>query len=317
MFLTLTTDLILIFLASFLTGLILISLFKRFSEKTGMFLDTAEGDILKIHTKKTSLLGGAAIVISVFSSLFFLDQQLILKIAGFFAGLIVIFLTLVIDDLKWKHGSRSKPILKAIMLVSGAAISAFILFFSGIFFSFFPLAVLAIFFNFIYIFLSINSVNYQDGMDGLAGGLVLISLIGFFVLSLLSGNNLGLIISLSSMGAVLAFLFFNFPPAKIFMGDSGAYSLGFILAVLAFIFSKPYNILTVIGPFFVIGIPVFGGIFSNIRRIFLGKSIFLGDRSHFYDKMLSRGFSVKRTLFISCALQIIFVAIGVFLYVYV
>ena len=160
----------------------------------------------------------------------------------------------------------------------------------------------------------INAINYQDGIDGLAGGLVCISLVGFAVISWFSYDSFTLMISMVALGSVIAFLMFNLPPAKMFMGDSGAYSLGFILAVLAMLFSKSYNMYSVLGPVFIIGLPIFDGIYANIRRIVAGKSIFLGDRSHFYDKLMQKGLSVKRTLLVCYSLQIALVLMGVLMY---
>lgn len=94
------------------------------------------------------------------------------------------------------------------------------------------------------------------------------------------------------------------------MGDSGAYFLGLLLAVFCALFSRPYNLASFLGPIFIIGLPLFDGIFTNIRRLLGGKSIFLGDRAHFYDRLLQRGLSPWKTLFISYFLQIISVAIG-------
>ena len=149
----------------------------------------------------------------------------------------------------------------------------------------------------------------------MAAGLVFVSLIGFLVLSLVSGNSFSLALCLILTGAVLSFLLFNFPPAKIFMGDSGAYFLGFMLAVLAMLFSKPYDLLSILGPIFIIGIPFWDGVFTNIRRILKKKSIFLGDRAHFYDRLLKKGFSTKKTLLISYFLQAGSVVIGLLLIV--
>jgi UDP-GlcNAc:undecaprenyl-phosphate GlcNAc-1-phosphate transferase len=176
-------------------------------------------------------------------------------------------------------------------------------------FKFFPNEIIIVITSLVYLFMVINSVNYQDGIDGLAGGLAFVSLLGFAILSFFSGNSFALGASVISLGATLAFLFFNFPPAKIFMGDSGSYSLGFILFVLAITFSKSYNIYSAIGPIFIIGLPILDGVYTNIRRIFSGKSIFLGDRSHFYDKLLKK-FSIKETLVFSYCVQILLVFIG-------
>ncbi|MEK7072711.1 MAG: hypothetical protein AAB969_04020 [Patescibacteria group bacterium] len=83
------------------------------------------------------------------------------------------------------------------------------------------------------------------------------------------------------------------------------------------LFSMPYNFSSILGPVFIIGLPIFDGIFTNIRRLLKGKSIFLGDRSHFYDKLLQKGFSIKKTLAICYALQMVLVAIGILTYIHI
>lgn len=303
-------------LGSFFLGLILLPLFKTFSEKTGKFVDIAEGDVLKIHKNPASILGGLAMILSIFLGFVFLPQEFIVRAFFVALGFLPVFLLGFWDDLKWKHISTSKPFLKFLFLILSVLVSACILFFSEISFNFLPLSIISILLTSVYIFVVINAINYQDGIDGLAGGLVLISLVGFIILSLFLNNNFALIISLVFLGAVLVFMIFNFSPAKIFMGDSGAYSLGFAMTVLAIIFSKPYNIYSALGPIFIIGMPVFDGVFSNIRRMFGGKSIFFGDRDHFYDKLLKR-FSMRKTLLISYSLQILSIVVGLTIYFYV
>ncbi len=293
-----------IFLTSFLISLAITPFLISISKKKKLF-DFPEGDNLKIHKTHVPIFGGMAMLLAICLSLLFfgfLDARFVYTALGCFC---VFFLGLW-DDLKWKHISLRKPHIKFFFLIFCSLASSLFLYLAGINFYLFP------FLTFFYVFILINAVNYQDGMDGQAGFLVLISLLGFYFLSFISGNNFSSVVSLLFSGAVAGFLAYNFPPAKIFMGDSGAYLLGFILAVLAIIFSKD-----IAAHLFIIGLPLFDGVYSNIRRVFKGKSIFLGDREHFYDKMLNKGFSVKKTLFISCALQIIFVAIGVFLYIYV
>ncbi|MCK4454162.1 undecaprenyl/decaprenyl-phosphate alpha-N-acetylglucosaminyl 1-phosphate transferase [Candidatus Parcubacteria bacterium] len=305
-----------IFFIPFLTSLILTPLFKKTAEKYHLY-DIAKGDVLKIHKKPISVFGGLAMLIAVIIGLlFFVFQRQVFdwRIAGIILGSLIVFLLGFWDDLKWKHISQIKPYQKFSLLIIFPLIATIILLASGIKINFFPGIYLAGFLTFSYIFVFMNGINYQDGMDGLAGGLVAISLIGFFVLALISGNDFALILSFILLGAVFGFLIFNFPPAKIFMGDSGAYFLGFILAVLAMIFSKSYNFLSILGPIFIVGIPIFDGVFTNIRRLFSKKSIFLGDRRHFYDRILQRGISTKKTLLICFSLQIISVAIGILIY---
>ncbi|KPJ56402.1 hypothetical protein AMJ49_04980 [Parcubacteria bacterium DG_74_2] len=305
-----------LFLSSFIISLILTFVFEGIGIKYN-FYDIAKGDILKIHKKPIPILGGLAIIITVIIGLLFFifqNQTFDWRIAGIIFGSLVVFILGFWDDLKWKHISEIKPYQKFFLLILFPLIAAFFLLMSGIKIDFFSEIWLAGFLTFIYIFVFINAVNYQDGMDGLAGGLTAISLVGFIFLALISGNNFVLIFSLILLGAVLGFLVFNFPPAKIFMGDSGAYFLGFVLAVLAMLFSKPYDPLSILGPVFIVGLPIFDGIFTNIRRLFQKKSIFLGDRKHFYDKILQTGFSTKKTLLICYSIQAIFIIMGLIFY---
>lgn len=314
------------FLLAFLLSLILVPVLKKYAEKKKIF-DVAEGDKLKIHIKPIPLFGGLAMVIVFLICLLvfgFQNPGFSCKIAAIIGSVLIIFLLGFWDDIKWKHISRIKPYLKFSLLIIFPLIAGFVLLKAGIGVNFFPTpntptfpspyVILAGLLNFLYIFVFINGVNYQDGMDGLAGGLVAISLIGFIILSSISGNNFALILSLILLGGVLGFLIFNFPPGQIFMGDSGAYFLGFVLAVMAILFSKQYNILSILGPIFIVGMPIWDGVFTNIRRISKGKSIFLGDRAHFYDRILKKGISVKKTLLISYSLQIISVVIGILIF---
>jgi UDP-GlcNAc:undecaprenyl-phosphate GlcNAc-1-phosphate transferase len=304
---------IFLFLSSFIISTISTVILKKFGDKYNL-CDFPVDEKLKIHKKPIPLLGGLAIFLTfsllliIFSYLknFFNWQILAIIFAGF-----LVFLIGFWDDLKWKK-IGIKPEKKFLFLTLFSLLATLSLFFVDIKIQFFLNNFLTFVLTFIYIFALINAINYQDGIDGLAGGLVAISLIGFIILALIFKNILALVISLILIGAVLGFLIFNFPPAKIFLGDSGSYFLGFILAVLAMIFSKPYNFFSFLGPVFILGVPVFDGIFTNVRRLIQGKSIFLGDRAHFYDKLIfSAKFSITKTLLISYLIQVIFTLIGI------
>ncbi len=294
---------ILYFVVPFIISSILIPFLILFSKKNNI-MDFSEGDELKIHKAPTSFFGGSAILISiVFSFLIFLyktPQSLYIILA-----LLIIFLLGLWDDFKWKHITKRKPIIKLCFLIICSVASALALYYAGI--KFYYLPILAP----LYIFVMINAVNYQDGMDGQAGLLFLISDAGFFILGAALRDNLLMFSALIFFGAVMGFMLFNYPPAKIFMGDSGAYVLGVILAFFAIYLSK-----NIVGHLFIIGLPLFDGIFINLKRLVQRKSIFLGDREHFYDNMLKRGFSVKQTLLISGSIQVIFVILGILAFAY-
>jgi len=272
------------FLLPFFASILLVFLLKKAGERLKVY-DMATQDPLKVHKKPISCLGGPAFF------LVFLIFNWKVAILGS-----PVFLVGFADDLWWRDKIKIKPIFKFIFLVLASFLTA--LFFADSLFLF----VLVL----VFVFVLINAVNYQDGVDGLAGGEVFISLIGFIAL-----GSLGY---LPLAAAILGFLVFNFYPAKIFMGDSGAYFLGFSLAVSAISYST--SLIGAVGSVFILGVPVFDGIFTNIRRLVAGKSIFLGDREHFYDKLIKRGFSVRKTIFVSYALQLISVLVGLCVFHY-
>jgi hypothetical protein len=107
-------------------------------------------------------------------------------------------------------------------------------------------------------------------------------------------------------GALVGFLFFNFPPAKIFLGDGGAYFLGSLIASMALIqSSKGEVVAAMVVPFFALGLPVLDTALAILRRGILGLPIFRGDRQHIHHRLLDMGFSRRRTvvfLYMLCAL---------------
>ena len=189
-------------LVSFVLSLCLVFLFKKISEKYNFAVDISDGGVLKIHSKKISLLGGAGFALAFIIVLSFnygydnLNMFLAILVGG-----IIIFLLGFYDDIKWKMDSK-KQSLKFLFLILCSFVPAIILYYSSISFNFLPFLPITIILTFLYIFGAINSINYQDGIDGLAGGLVLISLIGFIILGFLSGNIFALNIAIILCGAL-------------------------------------------------------------------------------------------------------------------
>lgn len=311
---------LLIFFISFLFCLMVTLLLKNIGNKYNFFDIAPEDDPLKIHKTSISYLGGLGMMLTLlFGFLIVLLEKkyFITEITAIALGSVCIFSLGFWDDAKWKNIPDPKPYRKFICLIIFPLIASYILSLAGVRINFFNFLIADYLLTFLYIFVLVNSINYEDGIDGLAGGLVLISLAGFFILSLFFKNELALLFSLILSGAVVGFLVFNFPRAKIFMGDSGAFFLGFALSVCAAFFLKPYNIVSFLGLIFISGFPIFEGVFTNIRRIINKKSIFFGDRQHFYDTLyIAKGFSIQKTLLICYAIQAILVIIGLLLFFY-
>jgi len=279
--------------------------------------DEPAEDRLKIHTEPIPYLGGVGIFLTMVIILLiaiFLKKISLSQMIGFIlSGGLIIFLGLW-DDFKLKRG-KPRPLLKLLSQSLLALVVFLILIKFDINLQFSINPILLILAGVFYLVGAMNAMNMEDGVNGLAGALVGVSFLGFVVLSLITGNSLALIFSLILIGSVLGFLIYNWEPASIFMGDNGSHFLGFSLVVLAIIFTghPPYNFKWFIGPILMIGLPIVDAVWAIIRRVASGKSPFLGDRGHLYDRLYQKGLSIPQTVLICCLIQAILVAAGILL----
>ena len=145
-----------------------------------------------------------------------------------------------------------------------------------------------------------NAVNFIDGVDGLAGSVVTISAVtlGLIAVAMTPTNAISALIAFILAGSMLAFLTYNFHPAKIFMGDSGALFSGFMLAALSITGVMKTAALTMFVPVFILSVPILDITFSSLRRILKGKSPFTPDAEHIHHKLLHAGLSQNKTVLI-------------------
>jgi len=153
----------------------------------------------------------------------------------------------------------------------------------------YPLAVL-------WIALLANLVNLIDGMDGLAAGIVAIAAGAFAILSASFGRADAAVLSAIVCGATLGFLRFNYHPARIFMGDSGALALGFLLATLAVDgVLKTAAAITLVAPMLVLAVPILDTSFVVLKRLKYRRPPWDADHNHFYHRFMRIGLSQRRT----------------------
>jgi UDP-GlcNAc:undecaprenyl-phosphate/decaprenyl-phosphate GlcNAc-1-phosphate transferase len=144
-----------------------------------------------------------------------------------------------------------------------------------------------------------NAVNLIDGLDGLAAGVAFFAALTSFVIASISGSVLVALMMAALMGALVGFLFFNFNPARIFMGDSGSYFLGFVLATTALVGGlqqKASTAVSLLVPVLALGVPIFDTLFSMFRRLIERRSIFAADRGHVHHRLLDLGLTHKRAV---------------------
>ncbi len=143
-----------------------------------------------------------------------------------------------------------------------------------------------------------NAINLIDGLDGLAAGVSSIALITISGMAILMGDVFVTSVGLILLGSTLGFLVYNFHPAKIFMGDTGALFLGFMISVLALLGFKNITIFSLIVPIIILGVPISDTFFAIIRRFVNKQPLSAPDKSHLHHCLLRLGYSHRQTVLI-------------------
>lgn len=209
------------------------------------------------------------------------------KIIGFAAGSTIILFLGIYDDLK-TIGYKGKFLwqLAAIapLLISGYSISRLSLFTNSIEIYWFGYILLVF-----WVLLITNALNLIDGLDGLACGVAIIAFSVLVVVTHLSFPAIQLL-SLACIGSLLAFLKYNFYPAKLYLGDNGSLLLGYALAVSSLEANVKMNTLTALAlPVLILMLPIGSAVYSFFRRLGKGKNPFLADRLHLHYLLLRSG----------------------------
>ena len=151
-----------------------------------------------------------------------------------------------------------------------------------------------------------NAINLMDGMDGLAGGIASIGSVFYIIIFALEGNFTAMAVSACILGSIVAFLVFNYPPAKIYMGDSGSLLLGFSMAVIPLIHNEPPVSTDVLFPALLIFIiPILDMIAAILRRWRRGLPIFSPDREHLHHKLQDFGLVPRQVLAVIYSFSVI------------
>ena len=159
-----------------------------------------------------------------------------------------------------------------------------------------------------------NAVNIIDGLDGLAAGISAITCGVIAVLAVHFGQPVMAVLMLAVLGSLTGFLFFNFNPARIFMGDSGSMFLGFVLASSSVMCAAKSQALVGLAlPVVALGIPIFDTLFSMLRRFLERRSIFAADRSHFHHRLLDLGLKQRHVVIVMYIVTLLFAGLGMFM----
>ncbi|MEO1228219.1 MAG: MraY family glycosyltransferase [Myxococcota bacterium] len=270
----------------------------------------------KIHTVAVPRLGGVAVVLAFFmpllglalwenrvSNLLYSDQRLVLGLVG---GALAIVLLGVYDDLR---GAGAK--LK-LTVQTGVAVGIWLCGFriellGNPIGEAFDLGVFSLPLTVIWMVGVINALNLIDGLDGLASGVALFATVVLFGVAFVDNMTLLCLITVALGGALVGFLFWNFNPAKIFLGDSGSMFLGFVLgAVSIWTQHKGTTAVALLIPVLALGLPILDTTLSFVRRVKNGKSPFEADREHLHHRLLALGLSHRNAVLTLYTASIVF-----------
>lgn len=264
----------------------------------------------KEHISPIPTMGGIAIIAGMIIALFlwFPFANSTPQICFFFS-IIVLFGLGIMDDIKdlsAKYKLLVQACLVALIALSGIRFTSF----NGLF-GIYELPIIAQYtVTFVTVVGITNAFNLIDGIDGLAGGLGFMSLVIIGIFLTLSGDINTALIAFSLAGGILAFMYFNLNPARIFMGDTGSLVLGFIVAVLCIrllqMSTLSPNPVLPHSPVFVLSmvlIPVFDTVRVFAIRIWHGRSPFIADKNHIHHLLTNQGFSHGFTAKLICFLH--------------
>lgn len=258
----------------------------------------------KIHRGEIPLSGGITMFIGFFATYFIIfynynfDQKY-----GIFIGSVLIVAIGMMDDYYKSIGKEFAILprliiqLLAAIIVYNAGISfrGFTNPFTDVYITLPPL--LQFFLTITWIFGVTTVINWSDGMDGLAGGLSFISAMTFAATAIILNQPPSLLFSLITAGVVLGFLYYNRYPAKVFMGDSGANFLGFILSIIALDGAfKQATILSLMIPILALAVPIFDNLFVIFKRFSEGKPVYQADRSQIHYRLEAKGLTTKQVV---------------------
>lgn len=300
----------LILLITMISSYILTFLAKRIAKHVGA-IDMPNAR--KVHKVPTPRCGGLAIF-GGFLIGYMIYGEPTTQMLSILIGAFIIVFTGFIDDIK-PIRARTKFLFQ--VLAAGVVV-----FYGNTFFKEITLLGLHLTFPYIvntlisiiFIVSVTNAINLIDGLDGLASG---ISIINFATIAIIAFvvnkiEGLDIILSLIMLGSTLGFFSHNFPPAKIFMGDSGSLFLGYMIAVISLLGFKMATITSLVVPLLILAIPIFDTVLAIFRRLLKGESIGTPDKEHFHHQLLKMKFGTQKTVLIIYFINTLFSIVSIF-----
>ena len=260
----------------------------------------------KVHNRPKPLVGGIGMMIGISISLLLFTP--LVNLRGFYAGMLALAIVGFLDDFReldhwWKFYVQVFA-SACVIVFSGATLHTF-----GDLLSLGPIdfPVLSLPMTVFCIVGVVNAVNMIDGLDGLAGGISFIAFASFAVLSYIGNYPNLVLLSVAFCGALLAFLWYNWHPSKLFMGDAGSLTLGFALAFLSIaVTQRQGSPVPPVASLLIMAVPITDTVTVMLKRALSGKSPFHADKSHLHHMLLRMGFSKREAVLIMYLISFVF-----------
>ena len=291
------TKLLLAIAVAFVIAFASTPIVKSFAVKVGA-MDVPR-DERRVHDHPIPRMGGMAIFLGFLLSVV-LFADITKQVQGILIGAVIIVATGVIDDiisLRYWVKLIAQIAAAAVAVAHGVVIE--VLMNPNIFSEneALVLGFLSVPITIIWIVGITNSVNLIDGLDGLACGVSSISSVTMLVAALMMGEGNVAVMLAALVGACIGFIPYNFNPAKIFMGDTGALLLGYVLATVSVMsMFKFYAIISFVVPILALALPLFDTLFAIIRRLLKGQNPMTPDRGHLHHRLIDMGLSQKQAV---------------------
>ncbi|MCH6266534.1 glycosyltransferase family 4 protein [Neobacillus citreus] len=286
----------------FVAAILLTPIVKKIAFKIGA---TDKPEQRKVHQGIMPRLGGLSIYLSFIIGVMIIHPSESFHIP-ILIGSFVIIITGMIDDIKdisAKYKLAGQIIAAFIVVIWGDMKVEFINLPFGGDLDFGPLSIPL---TMLWIIGVTNAINLIDGLDGLAAGVSSIALLTIAGMAVVMGNTYVVLIALIVAVSSLGFLFYNFYPAKIFMGDVGSQFLGYIIGVLSLLGFKNITFISLIIPIIILGVPISDTFFAIIRRLINKQPISAPDKSHLHHCLLRSGFTHRQAVLLIYGMSIIF-----------
>lgn len=293
----------------FLLSFVLTPIVKSLAYKVGA---TDKPNQRKVHKGIMPRMGGLAIFVSFLLGVFLLDILSTLTVY-ILIGCGIIVITGILDDVM--------ELSAKIKFVTQALAAAVIIFGAGLHIDFVALPFgyqwnlnfLSIPLTFVWIIGITNSINFIDGLDGLAAGVSSIALLAISWMAFMMGDIFVSAVGFILLASTVGFLVHNFYPAKIFLGDTGSLFLGFVISVLSLLGFKNVTFISLIIPIIILGVPLSDTFFAVVRRLTNNKPLTAPDKFHLHHCLLHLGLSHRKAVLVIYGMSATFATIGIIL----